>query len=67
VVEYLRVFHHVGFFGFWWYETVDTSRDDPMDKSSVTVAQQIAQAAVALQEQRTGKSRMRMEALPCWS
>jgi hypothetical protein len=55
VVEYLRVFHHVGFFGFWWYETVDTSRDDPMDKSSVTVAQQIAQAAVALQEQRTGK------------
>jgi uncharacterized protein YbcI len=33
---------------------VDTTRDDPMDKSSETVAQQIARAVIALQEQRTG-------------
>lgn len=33
---------------------LEASRDDPMDKSTVTVAQQIARAAIDLQGQRTG-------------
>jgi uncharacterized protein YbcI len=55
VVEYLRVFEHVGFFlGLGWRGLVATHTEDAMDKSELTMAQQVAQAARAFQQQRTG-------------
>jgi hypothetical protein len=55
VVEYLRVFRHVGFFRSWSCKTF-TSRPGgkAMEKFNPSVAQQIAQAAIACQHERTG-------------
>jgi uncharacterized protein YbcI len=55
VVEYLWVFVHVGFFSrLRWRGHVATTGKELMDKSTSTMAQQIAQAASAFERQRTG-------------
>jgi uncharacterized protein YbcI len=55
VVEYLGVFHHVGF--FFALDAPGTAviiRIEPMDESNATVAQQIARAATDFERKRTG-------------
>ena len=42
------------FFRSRWRGTVATDRENAMDKSKSTMAQQIAQAAIAFEQQRTG-------------
>jgi len=55
VVEYPRVFVHVGFFFAYAGATVAAGKDEAiMDKSNSTMAQQVAQAASAFEHQRTG-------------
>jgi uncharacterized protein YbcI len=60
VVEYLRVFGHVGFFAFGFFGfrsremVVTASGTSIMDKSNSTMAQQIAQTASVFEQQRTG-------------
>jgi uncharacterized protein YbcI len=62
VVECLRVFGHVGFFLLlaFWVSVARGSRDHPgtniMDECNSTMAQQIAQAASAFEQERTGKA-----------
>jgi uncharacterized protein YbcI len=53
VVEYLRVFNHVGFFVQWSARSRLTGTN-PMVKSNLTMAQQVAHAASAFQQQRSG-------------
>ena len=57
MVEYLRVFRHVGFFLY----SVTLSRMDPlrtntMDKTELTMVQQLAEAARPFQLQQTGRA-----------
>ena len=52
MVEYQRVFGHVGFFFAW--DRLQPQEIKPMDKSNSTMAQQLAQAASAFEQQRTG-------------
>jgi uncharacterized protein YbcI len=54
VAEYLRVFRHVGF--FYWPGSLPSVPEgaNKMIKSSASMAQQIAQAAVAFEQGRTG-------------
>ena len=55
MVEYLRVFGHVGFFSaFGGSARSQPPGTIPMDKSKSNMAEQIAQAASAFQQQRTG-------------
>jgi uncharacterized protein YbcI len=55
VAEYLRVFDHVGFFfAFGGAGRPQLPGMNPMDKPNSTMAQQIAQAASAFEQQRTG-------------
>jgi uncharacterized protein YbcI len=55
VVEYPRVFRHVGFFFAYAAATVAAGKDEAkMDTSNSTMAQQVAQAASAFEQQRTG-------------
>jgi uncharacterized protein YbcI len=54
VVERLWVFSHVGFFCFRRAGRSQQTGTNEMDKPSSTMARQIAQAASAFQEQRTG-------------
>jgi uncharacterized protein YbcI len=57
VVEYPRVFRHVGFFALAAFH-VRGRREELMDKllekSNLSKAQQIAQAAIAFEQRRTG-------------
>jgi uncharacterized protein YbcI len=48
------VFSHVGFF-VSWFQAVERTETNAMDKPISTMARQIAQAASAFQEQRTGR------------
>jgi uncharacterized protein YbcI len=55
VVEYLRVFRHVGFFVLGDERRSQTLwGGSPMEDLNPSVAQQIARAAIAFQQQRTG-------------
>lgn len=55
MVEPLKVFDHVGFFLAQLSQIAQgDSERDPMDKSTLTMAQQLAQAASAFEQQRTG-------------
>jgi uncharacterized protein YbcI len=55
VVEYLRVFNHAGFFSFMVYgQAPGTVEKYQMDNPGSTMAQQIAQAAIAFEKRRTG-------------
>jgi Na+-translocating membrane potential-generating system (MpsC) len=54
VVEYLRVFHHAGFFCSGSRRMFTMTKDKAMDKSNRTMAQQIAEAAGTFEELRTG-------------
>ena len=55
MVEYLRVFDHAGFFFARWRRTVAGDEGGTaMDKPKSTMAQQIAQAAIAFEQRRTG-------------
>jgi len=55
VVERLRVFDHIGFFLFLATRDVrNHSGKNPMKELDPTMAQQVAQAISAFQEQRTG-------------
>jgi uncharacterized protein YbcI len=56
VVDYLRVFHHVGFFALGGAGRPQTPGTNVMDKPNSTIAQQIAQAATAFEIQRTGNT-----------
>src|SRR5271170_2054440 len=48
------VFLHVGFVRLWWRARVAATRENLMNKSKPTIAQQIAQAAIAFEQRRTG-------------
>ena len=55
MVEYFKVFRHVGFFlACGDRAMVATTRDEAMDQSNATMAQQIARAATDFERQRTG-------------
>ena len=56
MVEYLAVFDHAGFFlRSQWYSTVASDeRGISVDRPKSTMAQQIAQAAIAFEQRRTG-------------
>jgi uncharacterized protein YbcI len=54
VVEYLQVFRHVGFFCSWLCKTFIIPGGAPVENLDPSVAQQIGQAAIAFQQQRTG-------------
>ena len=53
MVEYLGVFSHVGFFRSWLLHYLCGGRN-AVESLDPSVAQQIAQAAIAFQQQRTG-------------
>jgi uncharacterized protein YbcI len=53
VVEYLGVFDHAGFF-LRWRRLITLTRDEAMEKSNSTMAQQIALAASTSEQLRTG-------------
>ena len=55
MVEFLRVFRHVGFFCSWRRKTLVTTQEGtPMKKLDPTMAQQVAQAGSAFQQRQTG-------------
>jgi hypothetical protein len=55
VVEYLGVFGHAGFFFARWHRMIAGDEGETlMDKPKSTIAQQIAQAAIAFEQRRTG-------------
>jgi uncharacterized protein YbcI len=54
VVDYLRVLRHAGFFLLRWHRMITLTRDELMDSSNSTMAQQIAEAAGAFELERTG-------------
>jgi uncharacterized protein YbcI len=56
VVEYLRVFRHVGFFLLALIGAVSTPGMKTMIKSTSTMAQQISEAAIAFEQRRTGNT-----------
>jgi uncharacterized protein YbcI len=54
VVQHLWVLHHVGFFIFGSEELLRPTGITPMIQSTSKMAQQIAQAAIAFEQRRTG-------------
>ena len=54
MVQHLRVLDHVGFFCSWLCKKFTIPGGRMMEKLDPSVAQQIAQAAIACQKQRTG-------------
>ena len=54
MVDQLRLFDPAGFFCVRRRGAVAISRDEPMDQSNATMAQQIARAASDFERQRTG-------------
>ena len=54
MVEYLQVFHHVGFFVCGGSGRPQAPGTNAMDKTNSTMAQQIAEAASAFEQRRTG-------------
>jgi hypothetical protein len=65
VVERLRVFRHVGFFCSWLGKTLTIiTGGSPMEKLDPSVAQQIAQAAIAFQQHQV-IGHKNMDILPC--
>jgi uncharacterized protein YbcI len=55
VVEHLWVFRHVGFFVFRGVRrSVPSARTNPMENSTLTMAQQVAEAARAFHREQTG-------------
>jgi len=53
-VDYLEVFHRAGFFFGIGGERAPFEGDESMDESTLTMAQQIAEAASAFEQLRTG-------------
>jgi uncharacterized protein YbcI len=53
MAEYLMVFGHAGFFFTLGNSAVPTTRENAMNQSQATMAQQIAQVAIAFEQRRT--------------